>query len=274
MNGEGLRLLGYTREELNTLSLLDIVHPDSRHSAKDLMAGGEPREAERKRELALISADRTTIHVEIRSRMIRNSDGVCTVQGIARDITERTFMEDQLRHQALHDSLTGLPNRFLFDDRLHAGVHSARRSGEPVALLMVDFDRFKSVNDTYGHAAGDALLRIKASRISAMLRESDTVARLGGDEFACILPSTNSTGALLVARKLIETVVEPVSVGGRVFEVGASVGISIYPDIASDATLLQDQADRAMYSAKRGQTGFALASRDLQFAPMDPMPVL
>ncbi len=167
------------------------------------------------------------------------------------DITARKQVEESLAHQALHDSLTGLPNRVLLADRLDQGLQTARRTATPLALLLVDLNRFKEVNDTLGHPVGDLLLQQVATRMRDALRPSDTVARLGGDEFAVLLPATDADGAATVAATLCQALAEPLTVADQIVTVGASVGIALYPDQGADASTLLWQADMAMYAAKR-----------------------
>jgi len=180
---------------------------------------------------------------------------------IARDITDRTHAEGALAHQALHDILTGLPNRTLLHDRLDHAIAEARRRDERLTLLLVDLDEFKTVNDSFGHHIGDALLTQVGPRFTRHLRETDTVARLGGDEFAIVLPAVDEAGAGRVAAALLSSLDEPFLVDSEALHVGASVGIAVYPDHAESADALLQKADIAMYAAKAslgsGYTVFA-----------------
>ncbi|GAB4142743.1 MAG: hypothetical protein Tsb0016_11290 [Sphingomonadales bacterium] len=172
---------------------------------------------------------------------------------IVRDVTELRRRERQLEHQALHDALTGLPNRVLLGDRLNHAVQAARRDNAYVALLMLDLDGFKDVNDTLGHHVGDMLLVELAKRLSGPVRDGDTVARLGGDEFAVLLPGAALQRARQIAERLGEVIVQPVTVVGDLrLEVGASIGIGIYPLHAQEPGKLMQCADVAMYAAKAG----------------------
>lgn len=179
-------------------------------------------------------------------------------QQLTQEIAERELMEAMVRHQAHHDALTGLPNRILFHDRLHGAIQRANRRHSQFALACIDIDGFKHVNDSHGHAAGDALLQEIAARLSAHLRSNDTVARLGGDEFALVLEDIGDPQlALQLCGKLCVALGEPyaLSVNGQLVEVriGASIGIApCPPDAAPDADeQLLHAADRAMYAAKR-----------------------
>lgn len=158
---------------------------------------------------------------------------------------------EQSHYLALHDELTGLPNRRLFIDRLALSIERARRSHQRCALLVVDLNRFKMVNDALGHHAGDQLLQHVAGVFSARVRSSDTVARTGGDEFSVILENPNdSVGAQHVAEYLLEQLNTPMQMSGRLVRVGASIGVAVYPDDAQDMEMLRVAADLRMYSHK------------------------
>ncbi|MBI4969014.1 MAG: diguanylate cyclase [Rhodospirillales bacterium] len=169
------------------------------------------------------------------------------------DITFRKEIEDQLRLQATHDTLTGLPNRYLFTDRLKQSLAQAQRSNTRVALLFVDLDGFKNVNDQYGHSAGDQLLMEVAERLRQLVRASDTVARLAGDEFTVILPGlVRKSDASTVAGKIVESLSLPYALDAGPARVSASVGIAFFPDDAQDIDKLIIAADSAMYRVKQG----------------------
>lgn len=170
---------------------------------------------------------------------------------LEREIAERRRAEEEARHLAYHDSLTGLPNRLLFNDHLELALAHARRTRTRVALMMLDLDEFKSVNDGYGHAAGDDLLRRVAGRLRTLTRQSDTVARIGGDEFALILPDvTDREAPVRVAEKLATGLQQAFIVDGVSVRVGASVGVSVYPDDGTDGDTLMRYADLDMYRSK------------------------
>jgi diguanylate cyclase (GGDEF)-like protein len=158
------------------------------------------------------------------------------------------------RHQALHDALTGLPNRVLLHDRLQQAINAARRHGRLVALLMIDLDAFKQVNDDHGHETGDQVLRRVARALQTSVRSSDTVARLAGDEFAVVLPDCRSReSAQQAAAKIERALVQPLQVAGVEVAVGGSIGISYFPDDGDDSDALLSVADVAMYHAKRSR---------------------
>jgi diguanylate cyclase len=164
------------------------------------------------------------------------------------------LLEDQIEHNkylALHDELTGLPNRRLFLDRLALSLERARRSESKAALLVIDLNHFKQVNDTFGHHAGDILLKKVSTIFQGRVRRSDTVARTGGDEFSMILEEpTNRSNARLVARSLLELLQQPLEVGNHIVKVGASIGVAVFPDDAADIESLCIAADRRMYDDK------------------------
>ncbi len=172
------------------------------------------------------------------------------VSGHIAETIERKQKDEQIQSLAYIDSLTGLPNRFLFDDRLDTALALAERHRTPLAILFVDLDRFKLVNDTLGHSVGDGVLRLVSSRLASCLRESDTLARRGGDEFIAILPDTDQRGATNVAQKLVDALRVPLDAAGSEVLVTASVGIAMFPDNGADRETLLKSADLAMYGAK------------------------
>ncbi len=179
-------------------------------------------------------------------------------------LTERRYSEMRLDMLANHDPLTGLPNRSYFQDFLGHALARAQREKFQVSLLFIDLDRFKHINDSQGHEVGDQVLRVVANRLDEQLRADDFVARLGGDEFAIILmhpPASRAAGR--VARKLLKALAESFKLGRRRYAIGASVGISVYPDDGLDANTLLRQADLAMYQAKQRRSGFEYFSDEL-----------
>jgi len=171
---------------------------------------------------------------------------------------------DSLQHQAMFDSLTNLPNRVLLADRLQQTALIARREKHLFGLFAMDLDRFKEINDTLGHHIGDRVLQHVAACTRSCLRESDTVARMGGDEFTVLLATVNSMeGAVVVAKKILKAIGEPFKIAERNLEIGASIGVVIFPQHSDDPDVLLRQADAAMYNAKQAQSGYRVYSDDL-----------
>jgi diguanylate cyclase (GGDEF)-like protein len=192
-----------------------------------------------------------------------------------RDISERQTYMAKLEHQALHDDLTSLPNRVLFGDRVDHAIRAARREHEQLALLVLDLDDFKQVNDTLGHQFGDALLKQVAARLVSCLREGDTVARLGGDEFGILpLVATDLAGAASVTWKVQNALEAPFEVAGHTIDVRASIGITMIPDHGDNVGDLLRRADLAMYDAKHSGTGYALFSTEQERIPADRLELL
>jgi len=159
--------------------------------------------------------------------------------------------EERALHLAQHDPLTGLPNRALFADRLNQALSLARRDDTHLALMFIDLDYFKTVNDAHGHGVGDLLLQAVAARLREAVRESDTVGRIGGDEFVVLLPTVGSrSDAQVVAGKIRESLAHPFPVSGHTLNISASIGIAVFPDHGDDEDSLRKAADDAMYAAK------------------------
>jgi diguanylate cyclase (GGDEF)-like protein len=196
---------------------------------------------------------------------------------LLRRVTKRLRRQvEKIEHQAMHDSLTGLPNRVLFRDRLEQALHSARRRnpGE-VAVMFLDLDRFKEVNDTLGHESGDILLREVGQRLAHSLRAGDSVARLGGDEFAVLASGLDDAdGALIVARKLRQAVEWPFTLRGLTLEVEASIGIAIFPEHGTDVDTLLRHADVAMYQSKEAHSGAGIYSPERDVYSPDRLKLL
>ncbi len=253
-------LVGYTEEELLAGTFQDVTHPDDLDAdleqVRQVLAGEIDTYRMEKR---YIRKDGSLVWALLAVSLVRDAAGaplyfIAQIQ----DIDERKRDEERLRHVAHHDALTGLPNRVLFNDRLGQALLSAERARRALAVLLIDLNRFKDVNDTLGHDAGDALLQAVAARMRDALRASDTVARLGGDEFAVLLPDTAEAGAAHAAAKIVAALTTPVNVGGHRVEAGGSVGIACYPAHGTDAATLLRHADVAMYEAKRSGSGMAV----------------
>ena len=256
-NQAAAAITGYAQDELAGREFASLTHPDDRerhdHAAARLASGDlEGYELEKQ----YVHADGTPVWVHVNASLVHGNRGE-PLYAIAQiqDVTERKEAEEQLRHQALHDSLTGLANRALFQDRLNHSLQSAKRHGGSVAVLFLDLDNFKLVNDTLGHPVGDEMLLAVARRLSELTRPSDTVARLSGDEFGIICDQLNEPSeAIQVAERLTEVLALPLSVGDRELVTTASIGIVTAEPDSTTESLLRD-ADVAMYRAKAGGPG-------------------
>ncbi len=245
------RVLGYEETELAGRHLTELVHPEDAHRAVPFMARASSREHGIEREsLRLRTPAGDYRHFELVAEN-RLSDPV--IDGVLvnlRDVSQRLELEQQLRHQAFHDTLTGLANRALFEDRLSRALARERRRRGTLAVMYIDLDDFKTVNDSLGHAVGDELLQGVAARLDAALRPEDTAARLGGDEFAVLIEELDEPGvAMLVAERFQRELAPPFELGGQTLRVAASIGVA-YPDGAAAPGDVLSNADVAMYVAK------------------------
>lgn len=205
------------------------------------------------RQVAFVTSARERRWVSITAEDLRGNRSVGGIILTCHDVTEPTRLQERLAHQALHDPLTGLPNRALLANRLDMAFKRRKRTGRTVAVLFLDLDRFKPVNDTYGHKAGDRVLRAIGARLRAALREGDTLARMGGDEFAVLVDEAGSTVDLVdVARRLVAAVDRPVDIGSSRVKLGVSIGIAVADEDDHDPDELLQRADAAMYAAKDG----------------------
>jgi diguanylate cyclase (GGDEF)-like protein/PAS domain S-box-containing protein len=219
-------------------------------------------------EYALLGRDGREIPVSMTSMAHKTADGsVEYISAIMRDITARKQAEQQLAYQVLHDPLTGLANRTLLNQQVERTMNSAREQDADSALLLLDLDRFKEINDTFGHHYGDVILQELRPRLLNAVRESDTVARLGGDEFGIWLPGADRPSATVVAERILTSLRPPILVEGRPIEVSISIGMAFYPEHGRDIETLMERADVAMYAAKRGQVGQAVYVADLTKNP-------
>jgi len=213
-------------------------------------------------EVRLRRADGREICVLENISLVEDANGESIVEGTMFDITERKEAEEQIAYQAYHDPLTGLPNRKLFELRLMPAISQARREGHPMAVLFIDLDRFKSINDSMGHGIGDEILRQAGARMSPLIRSEDSLARVGGDEFTIMLSRIGGPhDAIRVAQKLLETIAHPYHVGDHAFYISASIGIAMFPTDGDSSEVLIKNADSAMYRAKElGRNGYQLCT--------------
>ena len=229
--------------------LPERFHETYRSEVGTLLAAGGPAVG-RTVEVAARRSDGAEFPVEL-SLANWEAKGQTFVTAIIRDITDRRQAEEQIRHLAFHDALTGLPNRLLFGDRLQMAINHARRYRQRVAVLFVDIDRFKVINDSLGHTRGDRLLQDVAERLRECLREDDTIARFGGDEFTLLLSSVARVeDAINVAGKILKALEAPFPQAGRDLFITPSIGVVLYPDDGHDLETLVKNADAAMYQAK------------------------
>ena len=246
-----IQTLGQPQKDVTGPGFIAFVHPGDRELLQEASTSGQPHEIQFRLQNRFGEWRQLEAHVT-------DLRGDRLVRGVvlnARDITERVLLEEELTRQAFHDSLTGLANRALFRDRLEQSLARSSRTGELLAVLFVDLDGFKQVNDTLGHGAGDELLQVVASRFASAIRPADTLARLGGDEFALLLEEADEALAVGVAERLLEKLSAAVLVGGREMALGASIGVVIRGGGAGESGELMRDADLAMYAAKRDGRG-------------------
>jgi len=229
------------------------VHPDDREHyraiGREAISRGEPFDLEYR----VVTSEGRVVWFAARGVPMLDAAGrVYRMIGVSQDISERKQREDEIRYFAYHDSLTGLPNRRLLEDRLAQALHAAQRHGRKLAALLIDLDEFKIVNDSAGHRAGDAVLCQVGERLGRCVRKADTLARHGGDEFVIIVCDQQADGdCRIVAEKVLLALAAPFEVDGRRFRLGASIGIAVYPTGGADGDALLRNADAAMYRAKQ-----------------------
>ena len=238
-------MLGYTLAELRGRHAIDFVAPDQRAHVQAVLDGGQDLSYES----AVIRKDGKRIPVELIGRTLVYGEEKLRMS-VVRDLRDRHAAQARIHHLAHHDALTGLPNRMSFMERLARQIDQARGANKSLALLFVDLDHFKRVNDSLGHLIGDQLLQTVAARISASLRAGDVVARFGGDEFIVLLDDAGRDDVAQVAHKLLRAIELPVDAEGRDLSVTPSVGIAMFPHDGATPTELIKNADTAMYIAK------------------------
>jgi len=247
------QVLGYTPDQLMGRRPVDFMPPGEAERVREWLAEiVRTREAFRNVENRSIGRSGAQVWQLMSGVPIVDADGrFIGYRGTALDITERKQAESRIAELATRDPLTGLPNRLLLSDRLSRGIANAQREGGSLAVMFIDLDHFKRVNDTLGHEVGDQLLREVSKRIGGLLRKGDTLARLGGDEFVIVLEGLKAAeDAGQVAQKVINLLAQPYDAGGHILNTGGSIGIAIYPGDGADANTLMRHADTAMYVAK------------------------
>jgi diguanylate cyclase (GGDEF)-like protein/PAS domain S-box-containing protein len=257
-NAGAEKIFGSSAQEVRGTHLSSLAPAERREEMIRLCRGAGGDRQVTQFETVHLRKDGRQIHISLNISPLRDADGtVVGMSGIARDVTERAEMEENIRHQAQHDPLTDLPNRKLFMDFLALELAQARRNRKSLAVLFLDLDHFKQINDTLGHAAGDLLLQAVAQRLKGCVRESDTVARIGGDEFNVLMPDliqTNDVGT--VVGKIVGVFESPFLLDNVEVSATTSIGVSMFPDDGDSCEELVQKADSAMYLAKQ-QSGNA-----------------
>ena len=268
-NSEACKLLGYGEDELRTLPPNAFVDPEDlrlRVLMVDRFVNGHA-----KGELTMVRKDHTRFPVELSTASFRDRTGEACASVTMRDITERKRAEEHIEYLAYHDELTGIRNRTYFHRALEQAISMAQKHSRSCGLMLVDLDRFKNINDSLGHQAGDTMLKEIAGRLRACVRDSDVVARLGGDEFIVLVQDVaGPESATPIARKILQSVCRPLVVNDRDLLVTASIGISFFPGDGADAQTLLKHADSAMYRAKEsGKNAFQFFSSEMHATTMD-----
>src|SRR4051812_6435233 len=259
--------------EVRNLAEELFVHPQC---LPDIFRRLGQEEVARGIELEVYRKDRSKKWILANIRAVRDADGSITlVEGTIEDITERKQAQEQVQYLAYYDALTGLANRTLLQDRMSKALAAAQRRAEKLALLFLDLDRFKIINDSLGHSFGDLLLQQVAERLKTWARAQDTVARIGGDEFLIALTGINDLPDVAVAaERVMDAMTAEFVIQGRSFHVNCSIGVSIYPDHGADSETLIKNADAAMYIAKEnGRNGYRFFSEDMNAQVVERMTI-
>jgi len=267
-NNSAQRIFGYCKEDVIGKHVKDRILPKSALKAVDTVWQNllDKKGGERSTNENMTKDGRTILCEWYNTPLVDRNGEVIGVTSLVDDVTERKSSEEVIWRQANFDRLTGLPNRNMFHDRLHQEIDKSDRTKLPLALLLVDLDEFKEVNDTLGHHIGDLLLKEAAHRISSGVRVSDTVARLGGDEFTIILSELHDMNKVdVIAGKIIDKLAQEYRIGNEVVHISGSVGITFYPTDTRNIDSLIKNADQAMYEAKaRGRNRFSYFTQSLQ----------
>ena len=271
-NRAATELFGFSEQEAVGQAFSTLVGPKypgdyASHAEATRQMLGAQLSGDRSAESVGRRKDGTTFPMELDLSDVQLGTGAINIACL-RDISERQTYTEALQHQALHDNLTGLANRVLFGDRVTQAIRAALRTGESLALLVLDLDEFKQVNDDLGHQHGDRLLKLVSERLLSGLRTGDTVARLGGDEFGILAAGgTDLAGAVTVVWKIQQALEPPFLIDGHTVEVKASIGITLIPDHGDNIDDLLRRADLAMYDAKKSGAGYALFAAEQEETP-------
>src|SRR6185369_14505640 len=254
-------LVGYKKEDLEKLTFQEITHPkDLEPILANVLSLLDGSVTSFSMEIRYIRRDQQIVWAQLTSSVVRDTVGVpLYLVAQIEDISDRRRTQEQIYKMAYYDALTSLPNRRLLLDRLNQALAQAKRYKRSMALMFMDIDNFKRVNDTLGHDMGDELLKIVAGRLRACVREMDTVCRQGGDEFIIVLTEiAHSQVVAVIANKIIETISDPISLQENELHITTSIGIAVYPiDGTDDEKELMKKADTALYEAKnKGKNGF------------------
>ena len=253
VNKSWLEILGYAEEEVIGKNIFEIITPDCRSHCQEkfsyLQDGGKELV---NMETVFLKKTGERLIVEGNVVMVRRDDDSFITYGIFRDITHKKELEERLFHLATRDPLTNLSNRYVLIDNLKRDLGLAERHGQKLAIVFFDLDRFKPINDAFGHAAGDAVLVAVADRMNRCMRNSDLAFRFGGDEFGLVLNAIESEDDVVeVVHRLTKSIMEPIYFNEETLTVGASIGFAIYPDDAMLASDLLKLADARMYQQKK-----------------------
>ncbi|MFZ5968012.1 MAG: EAL domain-containing protein [Bacillota bacterium] len=253
-------ILGYDSEDLVGKKVSSFVYKTDRLTLVSSLKKAVEEKSLGEVSYRMVDKDGNIFWFESTGKIYKTADNETRIVMVSRDCTERQMFEDAIRHQAFHDALTGLPNRMLLKERLDLEIAHMQRSGEMLAVLFLDLDRFKIINDTLGHAVGDELLKMIAMRIKNCVRTDDTVARLGGDEFTVLLPGIAQVEDVgKIANKIMDAIKQPIRIDKHEFYISTSIGIALYPNDGDDPVTLLKNADVAMYLAKeKGRNNFQL----------------
>jgi diguanylate cyclase (GGDEF)-like protein/PAS domain S-box-containing protein len=271
------QIWGYSKEEL--MGMNNRQYTDEENAKKlfqafnEVYSTGKPAKGF---DWQIIRKDGTGRFIEASVSLLKDSSGKqIGFRGITRDVTERKRAEERIQYMATHDSLTGMPNRLMFSQLLNHAIHSAKRYNRQLAVLFLDLDRFKAINDTLGHDAGDLLLQEIATRLKQTLRAVDVAARLGGDEFVILIEELSDLSQVeTVTGKILSAVIKPMTLIGEECRVTASIGVSVFPKDAQDEQSLMKNADMAMYLAKEeGKNNFQFYSEDIQSRSLERLSI-